>query len=170
MTSSSVWVNLPAAATLIIVLRYLALDFVIRKKAAAYNSKTSLSDPPPPQKKPLESSRVLEISDWKRKVNSPVVECAIDQFTRHLISEMVTDLWYSRITPDKQAPGELIHILNGALGEISSRMRNINLIDLLTRLYFCLFYFILMINSEKLLNAINLKSKIGYLKTSGCLA
>lgn len=133
LTSSSVWVNLPAAATLIIVLRYLALDFVIRKKAAAYNSKTSLSDPPPPQKKPLESSRVLEISDWKRKVNSPVVECAIDQFTRHLISEMVTDLWYSRITPDKQAPGELVHILNGALGEISSRMRNINLIDLLTR-------------------------------------
>ncbi|KAJ0075816.1 hypothetical protein Patl1_34198 [Pistacia atlantica] len=88
LTSSSVLVNLPAAASLIILLR---------------------------------------------NVNSPVVEEAIDTFTRHLVSEWIADLWYSRLTPDKEGPEELVHIINGALGEFSGRMRNINLIDLLTR-------------------------------------
>ncbi|KAL3511790.1 hypothetical protein ACH5RR_024507 [Cinchona calisaya] len=133
LTSSSVLVNLPAAAVLIIIFRYLSLDFDMRRKAAIYKSKPSpvyIAS----QKKPSECPRVIiEKSDWRHKVNSPIVEDAIDQFTRHLVSEWVTDLWYSRITPDKQGPEELVQIMNGVLGEISCRMRNINLIDLLTR-------------------------------------
>lgn len=66
-------------------------------------------------------------------MNSQVVEDAIDSFTRHLISEWVLDLWYSRITADKQGPEELVFIINGVLGELSRRFRNVNLIDLLTR-------------------------------------
>lgn len=66
-------------------------------------------------------------------MNSQVVEDAIDHFTRHLISEWVLDLWYSRITPDKQGPEELVFIINSVLGELSRRFRNVNLIDLLTR-------------------------------------
>ncbi|KAL0010460.1 hypothetical protein SO802_005568 [Lithocarpus litseifolius] len=131
LTSSSVWVNLPAAASLIIGLRYLSLDFDMRRKAAAYNSKPSSNTPS--HKKPLERPKIVEKSEWRRKVNSPVVEDAIDHFTRHLVSEWITDLWYSRLTPDKEGPEELVNIMNGALGEISGRMRNINLIDLLTR-------------------------------------
>lgn len=73
-------------------------------------------------------------------MNSPVVEDAIDQFTRHIVSEWVTGLWYSRITPDRQAPEEIVLIMNGVLGEISSRMRNINLINLLTRYSPPMFY------------------------------
>lgn len=69
-------------------------------------------------------------------MNSPVVEDAIDHFTRHLVSEWVTDLWYSRLTPDREGPEELVQIMNSVLGEFSNRMRNINLIDLLTRLLF----------------------------------
>lgn len=105
----------------------------MRRKAAIYKSK------PSPlyvasEKKPSEGPRVIiERSDWRRKVNSPIVEDAIDHFTRHIVSEWVTDLWYSRITPDKQGPEELVQIMNGVLGEISFRFRNINLIDLLTR-------------------------------------
>ncbi|CAH2037555.1 unnamed protein product [Thlaspi arvense] len=57
----------------------------------------------------------------------------MDSFTRHLISEWVLDLWYSRITPDKQGPEELVFIINDVLGELSRRFRNVNLIDLLTR-------------------------------------
>lgn len=130
LTSSSVWINLPAAASLIIGLRYLSLDFDMRRKAAAYNSKPSSNTP---HKKPPERPKIVEKSEWRRKVNSPVVEDAIDHFTRHLVSEWITDLWYSRLTPDKEGPEELVNIMNGALGEISGRMRNINLIDLLTR-------------------------------------
>lgn len=128
--------NLPAAALVIIILRYLSLDFEMRRKAAAYNNKPSSTNIIF-QRKPLDGPKVLiEKSDWRRKVNSPVVEDAIDQFTRHIVSEWVTDLWYSRITPDKQAPEELVQIINSVLGEVSSRIKNINLIDLLTRFLF----------------------------------
>ncbi|XP_052182626.1 uncharacterized protein LOC127795165 isoform X2 [Diospyros lotus] len=133
LTSSSVWVNLPAAAFLIISLRYFALDFEMRRKAAVYNSKAKPENIHL-RKKPAEGSKaVFEKSDWRRKVNSPVVEDAIEHFTRHLVSEWVTDLWYSRMTSDRQGPEELVQIINRVIGEISSRMRNVNLIDLLTR-------------------------------------
>ncbi|EXB74504.1 Copia protein [Morus notabilis] len=132
LTSSSVWVNLPAAASLILVLRYLSLDFETKRKAAAYNSRQS-SENTLSQKKAPERPKVVDVSAWRRKVKSPVVEDAIDHLTRHIVSEWVTDLWYSRLTPDKEGPEELVQIINGVLGEISARMRNINLIDLLTR-------------------------------------
>ncbi|GFY97036.1 phox (PX) domain-containing protein [Actinidia rufa] len=133
LTSSSVWVNVPAAAFLIVILRYFSLDFEMRRKAAVYNSKPASANIYS-QKKPLEGPKpVFEKPDWRRKVNSPVVEDAIDHFTRHIVSEWVTDLWYSRITSDRQGPEELVHIINGVLAEISSRTRNVNLIDLLTR-------------------------------------
>ncbi|KAL9463438.1 hypothetical protein AB3S75_001280 [Citrus x aurantiifolia] len=132
LTSSSVLVNMPAAASLIILLRYFSLDFEMRRKAAAYNNKPS-SENVVSQNKPPECPKVVESPNWRRNVNSPVVEDAIDKFTRHLVSEWVTDLWYSRLTPDKEGPEELVQIINGVLGEFSGRLRNINLIDLLTR-------------------------------------
>lgn len=111
----------------------MSLDIDIRRKSATYKSKQTSANISS-TKNPLKGVRVeTERSDWKRKVNSPVVEDAIDQFTRHIVSEWVTDLWYSRVTPDRQGPEELVLIINGVLGEISCRMRNINLIDLLTR-------------------------------------
>ena len=139
VTSSSVWVNLPAAACLIILLRYFSFDVELKRKAAAYNSKpSSLSGPS--LSKPPELPKAAPRSDWRSKVNSQVVEDALDRFTRHLVSEWVLDLWYSRITPDKQGPEELVFIINHVLGELSRRFRNVNLIDLLTRfvLFMCL--------------------------------
>ncbi|TYG75934.1 hypothetical protein ES288_D03G072800v1 [Gossypium darwinii] len=132
LTSSSVLVNLPASASLIVLLRYISIDYEMRRKAAVYNRKySSMSSLTP--KQPPERPKVVDRSDWRRKVNSPIVEDAIDHFTRHLISEWVTDLWYSRLTPDREGPEELVLIINGVLGELSDRMKNINLIDLLTR-------------------------------------
>ncbi|KAK7389550.1 hypothetical protein VNO78_24693 [Psophocarpus tetragonolobus] len=132
LTSSSVWVNLPAAVSLIIILRYLSLDFEMKRKAAAYNNKAGSTNIQS-SKKLVENPKVIAKFDWRKKVNSPVVEDAIDHFTRHLISEWVTDLWYSRLTPDKEGPEELVQIITGVLGEISGRMRNLNLIDFLIR-------------------------------------
>ncbi|KAI3835255.1 hypothetical protein MKW98_020371 [Papaver atlanticum] len=133
LTSSTVWVNLPAAASLIFLLRYLSVDIDMKRRAAAYKSK-------PPVvgrdlKEPFVAAKAVshEKNNWRRKVNSPGVESAIDQFSKHLISEWVTDLWYSRLTPDKDGPEELVQIINGVFGEISCRAREINLIDLLTR-------------------------------------
>ncbi|KAK9102666.1 hypothetical protein Sjap_019920 [Stephania japonica] len=133
LTSSSVLVNLPAAASLILLLRYISFDLDVRRKAAAYNNKAALNSHIP--KKTQEVSKVLagENSCWRIKVNSSVVEAAIDQFTRHLVSEWVTDLWYSRLTPDKDGPEELIQLINGVVGEVSCRVKDINILDLLTR-------------------------------------
>ncbi|KAJ4958209.1 hypothetical protein NE237_025320 [Protea cynaroides] len=133
LTSASVWVNMPAAASLIVLLRYISLDIEMKRRAAAYSDKPSSANQLS-QKKPPEVPKVsLEKSNWRRKVNSPVVEAAIDKFTRHLVSEWVTDLWYSRLTPDRDVPEELVQIINGVLGEVSCRVKEINLIDLLTR-------------------------------------
>lgn len=133
LTSSSVWVNLPVAASLIITFRYLSMDFDMRRKAAVYNSRPTTGNIAV-HMDPFEDSKpVVQRSNWRRKVKSPVVEDAIDQFTRHLVSEWVTNLWYSKLTPDTEGPEELVQIINGVIGEFSRRMRNINLIDLLTR-------------------------------------
>lgn len=79
------------------------------------------------------SAKKLDKVDWRKRVNSPPVEAAIEKFTRHIISEWVTDLWYSRITPDKEGPEELVNLVNSVLGEIANRARDVNLINLLTR-------------------------------------
>ncbi|XP_078431779.1 phox (PX) domain-containing protein isoform X2 [Wolffia australiana] len=130
LTSSSVWVNLPAAACLIILLRYISLDLEVRKRSSFSNKSPPVS---------LERTTVnlptvsVDKLSWRRKVDSPVVEAAINQLTRHLISEWVTDLWYSKITPDNDGPEELVLIMNNVWGEVSSRARDVNLINLLTR-------------------------------------
>ncbi|CAO2815390.1 unnamed protein product [Amaranthus hypochondriacus] len=143
LTSTSVWVNLPAAAVLVILFRYFSLDFEMRRKEAAYNSKSSgntsiekiqISANDVIQEKPLDGPKAsVKMDNWRRKVNSPPVEDAIDHLTRHIVSEWVTDLWYSKLTPDLDGPEALVQLMNGVLGEFSHRMRNINLIDLLMR-------------------------------------
>ncbi|CAI0474646.1 unnamed protein product [Linum tenue] len=132
LTSSSVWVNLPTASFLIILLRYFVLDLEMRRKTATYVNK-SLHSNASHQNRPHGSSRIVQKSQWRKKVNSPVVEDAINHFMRHIVSEWVTDLWYGRLTPDKEGPEELVVIMNGVLGELSARLRDINLLDLLTR-------------------------------------
>ncbi|KAF5180426.1 Phox-associated domain,Sorting nexin [Thalictrum thalictroides] len=132
LTSSSVWINLPVAASLIFLLRYISVDLDMKRKAAAYNNSPTISRI---LKQPQEGLKVgsVDNSNWRRKVNSPIVEAAIDHFANHLITEWVTDLWYSKLTPDKDGPEELVQIINNVLGEISCRAKEINLIDLLTR-------------------------------------
>jgi sorting nexin-13 len=120
--------------------RYLSLDFDIKRKAAVQtrDQRDTITDETLIQRRmSVEhytiSPERLEKVDWRKKVNSPPVEAAIEKFTNHIISEWVTDLWYSRITPDKEGPEELVNLVNNVLGEIASRARDVNLINLLTR-------------------------------------
>ncbi|KAI5016507.1 hypothetical protein ZWY2020_006358 [Hordeum vulgare] len=122
LTSSSVWINFPFAISLIVLFPYLSLDYDFRRKSkTATDHGTS---------RPIAKTKSIELrkpstdkksgsTGWRSKVNSPPVEAAFEQFTRHLVTEWVTDLWYSRITPDKDGPEELISIVNSVLGEIS---------------------------------------------------
>ncbi|KAE8775988.1 sorting nexin-16 [Hordeum vulgare] len=96
LTSSSVWINFPFAISLIVLFRYLSLDYDFRRKSTtATDHGTS---------RPLAKTKSIELSKpspdkksrstgWRSKVNSPPVEAAFEQFTRHLVTEWVTDLW-----------------------------------------------------------------------------
>ncbi|KAL2254693.1 UNVERIFIED_CONTAM: hypothetical protein Sindi_0264000 [Sesamum indicum] len=134
-TSKSMLMNIPIAVLLVSGLRMLFNEVEFRwkvrnnrqlsylshleKKQLSVND-SRLTSLPPPQK-------------WKRKIDSPVVEAAIEDFISKLLQDFVVDLWYSDITPDKEAP-ELIHsIVMDVLGEVSGRLKELNLVDLLTR-------------------------------------
>uniref|UniRef100_A0A0D9XPA5 PX domain-containing protein n=1 Tax=Leersia perrieri TaxID=77586 RepID=A0A0D9XPA5_9ORYZ len=78
-------------------------------------------------------STVAPVSRWRRKVGSPKVEAAFESFIENILRDFVVDLWYSDITPDREAPELIRGLILHALGEISGRAKEMNLVDLLTR-------------------------------------
>lgn len=134
LTSNSVLFNIPLSILIISVLRYFSLEVEIRRRVPVrqeshlshfHHRQESHIDrlllPPPISKK------------WKRKIDSPVIATAVEEFTRSIVQEFITDLWYSSITPDQEFPDQICLLINDVLGEVSQRLKHINLIDLLTR-------------------------------------
>lgn len=91
----------------------------LEKKQLSVNDSRLSTSPPPPK--------------WKRKIDSPVVEAAINDFIDKILKDFVIDLWYSVITPDTEFPEQIRAIIMDAIGEVSGRVKEINLVDLLTR-------------------------------------
>ncbi|CAI9755418.1 unnamed protein product [Fraxinus pennsylvanica] len=91
----------------------------LEKKQLSANDSHLTTTPPPPK--------------WKKKIDSAVVEAAMRDFIDKLLSDFVIDLWYSDITPDKEAPELMRAVIMDALGEVSGRLKEVNLVDLLTR-------------------------------------
>ncbi|CAN1307247.1 Sorting nexin-16 [Linum perenne] len=135
-TSSSMWINLPVSILIVAALRILSneVDFYwkprnlvrpqsylshLEKKQLSVNDSRLSSAPPPPR--------------WRRKIDSPVVEASVNDFIDKIMKDFVVDLWYSEITPDKDAPELIRGVIMDALGEISGRVKEINVVDLLTR-------------------------------------
>lgn len=81
-------------------------------------------------------STMPPISRRRRKIDSPSIEAAIENFIDKILQDFVVDLWYSSITPDKEAPALIRALILDVLGEVSVRVKEINLVDLLTR-FFC---------------------------------
>ncbi|XP_010530868.1 PREDICTED: uncharacterized protein LOC104807343 [Tarenaya hassleriana] len=134
-TSTSMWMNFPVAILIVCGLRILSNEVEFhwkvrpspRQSHLSYltNKKLSLNDPrlssaPPPP-------------TWKKKIDSPVVEAAINDFINKILRDFVVDLWYSEITQDKEAPELIRAVIMDALGELSVRVKEINIVDLLTR-------------------------------------
>ncbi|KAL8027717.1 hypothetical protein ABFX02_14G113700 [Erythranthe guttata] len=134
-TSKSMLMNIPIAVLLVCGLRILFNEVEFQWKIRNTRRVSYLSHL---EKKQLSvnDSRICAqppTQEWKRKIDSPVVEAAIEDFTNKILHDFVIDLWYSYITPDKEAP-QLIHdIIMDALGEVSGRIKEVNLVDLLTR-------------------------------------
>lgn len=129
------WMNVPISILLVSALRILLIKVEFRWKVKPPRLQTYLSHlerkqlslndpllstPPPPAK-------------WKRKIDSPVVEAAASDFIGKILKDFVIDLWYSEITPDQEFPKHIHAIIMDVLGEISGRLKEINLVDLLTR-------------------------------------
>ncbi|KAK4747794.1 hypothetical protein SAY87_014380 [Trapa incisa] len=134
-TSKSMWMNAPIAILLVSALRVLLTEVEFRRKVRSDRPQTylthlerkqmplndsCLSTPAPPPK-------------WKRKIDSPIVEAAANEFIDKILKDFVVDLWYADITPDKDFPEQIRGIILDAIAEISGRVKEINLVDLLTR-------------------------------------
>ncbi|KAK9071170.1 hypothetical protein SSX86_009738 [Deinandra increscens subsp. villosa] len=134
-TSKSMWMNVPIAILLVSGSRILLNEVEFRWKIRKTRPQTYLSHL---EKKQLSvnDSRLSTLPPppkWKRRIDSPVVEAAMEDFINKLLQDFVVDLWYTDITPDKEAPELIRGIVMDALAEISARVKNINLVDLLTR-------------------------------------
>ncbi|KAH9605121.1 hypothetical protein KSS87_000452 [Heliosperma pusillum] len=134
-TSKSMLMNIPIAALIAFFLRYLANELEYRWKASQISKPTYLSYL---EKKQISAndprlSTVPPPPKWRRKFDSPVIEDAVEDFVDKIIQDFVTDLWYSDITPDKEAPDLMRTIILEALGEVAGRVKEVNLVDLLTR-------------------------------------
>ncbi|KAL4353612.1 hypothetical protein GQ457_06G002690 [Hibiscus cannabinus] len=134
-TSTSMWLNLPISILIVSALRILTNEVEFKWKVKAVRPPTYLSHlekkqlsvndsrlsstPPPPK--------------WKRKIDSPMVEAAANDFIDNILRDFVIDLWYSEITPDREFPELIRAVIFDAIGEISGRVKEINLVDLLTK-------------------------------------
>lgn len=129
------WTNIPISIIILSAFRYLSYEVELRWRTQPIVRQTYLSHL---EKKQLSVndyrlSTMPTTLKWKRKIDSPPVESAIDDFINKILQDFVVDLWYSSITPDKEAPELIRMIILDALGEISGRIKEINLVDLLTR-------------------------------------
>ncbi|MCO5602326.1 hypothetical protein L7F22_056456 [Adiantum nelumboides] len=70
---------------------------------------------------------------WRRKIDSPVVEASVEEFSRRIVQEFVTDLWFASLSPDPDVPQQIQALINDMFGEIGQRVKRINLISLMTR-------------------------------------
>ncbi|EPS67595.1 hypothetical protein M569_07179 [Genlisea aurea] len=134
-TSKSMLMNLPIAVLFVSALRIVMNEVDFHWKVRVQQKKSYLSH--------LEKKQ-LSVNDyrlttlrppqkWRKKIDSPLVEAAIEDLINKILHDFVIHLWYSEITPDKEAP-ELMHsIVMDAIGEICGRVKDINLVDLLTR-------------------------------------
>lgn len=129
------WMNLPMSILLVCAMRVLFNEVEFRWKVKPARSQTYLSHLEKKQLSVNDSrlSTVPALQKWKRKIDSPIVEAAINDFVDKILKDFVVDLWYGDITPDREFPEQIRAIIMDALGEVSGRIKEINLVDLLTR-------------------------------------
>lgn len=134
-TSKSMWTNLPLAILILAALRYLSYEVEFHWRNPQVPKPTYLSRLGKKQLSRNDSrlSTTMFLSKWRKKIDSPSVEAAIGEFIDKILKDFVVDLWYSSITPDKEAPELIRNLILDVMAEISVRVKDINLVDLLTR-------------------------------------
>ncbi|GAB4837953.1 hypothetical protein Ancab_027481 [Ancistrocladus abbreviatus] len=135
-TSKSMWMNIPISVLIAIALRMLANQVEFRWKIPQQNRKQAYLSHLEKKRLSVNDSLLstaLPPPKWKKKIGSPIIEAAIEEFIDKILQDFVIDLWYSDITTDKEAPELMRAIILDALGEVAARVKEVNLVDLLTR-------------------------------------
>ncbi|XP_021598291.1 uncharacterized protein LOC110604440 isoform X3 [Manihot esculenta] len=130
------WINLPISILLVSAFRILSNEVEFSWKSCRLTRPQSYLSHLEKKQLSVNDSRLSSAplpQRWKRKIDSPVVEAAINDLIDKILKDFVIDLWYSEITPDKEAPELMRAVIMDAIGEISGRVKEINLVDLLTR-------------------------------------
>ncbi|KAL0717161.1 hypothetical protein Bca4012_066483 [Brassica carinata] len=135
--SNSMWMNLPMAVLILCGLRFFLNQNEFRRNAVPATIQSHLN---------YSGRRQLSLNDArlsttqprsrrkkkKKKINSPVVEDAINDFVDKIVENYVKNLWYSSITPDKDFLELIRGVIMNAVGEISVRVKEINIVCLLS--------------------------------------
>lgn len=133
-TSKSMWMNLPISILFVAALRILLNKVEFRWKVQPPRLQPYLSHLEKNQL-PLDDERLSSSPHppkWK-KIDSPVVEAAVNDFIDLILKDFVINMWYSDITPDMEFPELIRDLIMDAIAEVSVRVKEINLVDLLTR-------------------------------------
>ncbi|WJX10454.1 hypothetical protein P8452_01175 [Trifolium repens] len=133
-TSKSMWMNIPMSILFCAGLRILVNKVEFRWKVPPPKLQTYLSH--------LEKKQLL-IDDerlstspsppkWKKKIDSPAIEAALNDFIDLILKDFVVNMWYADITSDGEFPEQIRDLIMDALAEVSVRVKEINIVDLLT--------------------------------------
>ncbi|KAG5076163.1 hypothetical protein JHK82_054858 [Glycine max] len=134
-TSKSMWMNLPMSILFVAALRILLNKVEFHWKVQPPRLQTYLSHLEKNQL-PLNDERLSSsppTPKWKKKIDSPVVEAALNDFIDLILKDFVINMWYADITPDMEFPELVRDLIMDAIAEVSARVKEINLVDLLTR-------------------------------------
>ncbi|KAH7301359.1 hypothetical protein KP509_23G021800 [Ceratopteris richardii] len=134
LASSSILANVPVAVAFLIMMRYLSFELEVRKKVHRQSIPLHLSHllkSQTPSKDYLIPSSIS--TNWRRKIDSPIIEQALDGFTRRIVEEFVTNSWYSALSPDQDVPEQIRFLVIDIFGELAQRAKRVNLINFITR-------------------------------------
>ncbi|OIW17347.1 hypothetical protein TanjilG_22459 [Lupinus angustifolius] len=134
-TSKSMWMNIPISIVFVAALRILSNKVEFHWKVQPPTRRTYLSHLEKKQLSPNDGrlSSSPPRPKWKKKIDSPVVEAALNDFIDLILKDFVVDLWYSEITSDREFPEQIRDLVMDALAEVTGRVKEINLVDLITR-------------------------------------
>ncbi|GAB4817940.1 hypothetical protein N2152v2_004986 [Parachlorella kessleri] len=139
-TSSSCWGNLPSAALVLLVVRWLlvqaaaAQQLPLRSPGSRPRRRDAAGEDADPRAvqfaAALAGGQGLSYTRpdrWRDSVRSPVVEHAWEALCSSIVQEFIYDTWYAALTPDKEFPADVRRLLNHVFGQLASRSRRLDL-------------------------------------------
>lgn len=129
------WMNIPMSVLFFAGLRILVNKVEFRWKVQSPKLQTYLSHLEKKQL-PLDDVRVSTSPPppkWKKKIDSPAVEAALNDFIDLILKDFIINMWYADITSDGEFPEQIRDLIMDAIAEVTVRVKEINIVDLLTR-------------------------------------